>query len=154
MVRDYGKIGIDAVYGMSLTKNDMFLTTYSLHGKVKKFNVKSFEIEKDFGKLFGTTVTQVLMRPDDESVFVYNYRCELKLFEPGTGKVIKDFEWLHHGMGSAHGRAPMAIVEGGRYLFSGSSFGDLMVYGVKGKDGLEVIGMAGWMEDEIRYMTD
>ena len=70
----------------------MFLTTYCLNGNFKKFNVKSFEIEEDSDRFIGTEVTKVLKRPDDESVFVWGYNCELKLFEPGTGKVIKDLD--------------------------------------------------------------
>ncbi len=80
IIKDYGEIHGDIIRSMAVTTDSNVLITYGDDMRVKKFSIESQEVVKDFPLKYGYYQT-IMLAPGDDSLFVYDENCGLKLID-------------------------------------------------------------------------
>ena len=91
---------------------------------------KGFVIE--LGGIIPDRITAIQLAPGDESLFVYDKSCNLKLIHVIYGTTIHDFGRVNKS-GFNYGVQGMLVTGNGEYLFTSSDAGEFKQFSVRGR---------------------
>ena len=107
---------------------------------MKKISIESQEVVKDFPMKCGYYQT-IMLAPGDESLFIYEMNCHLKLIDFTDGGTIKDFGRC--GNGSATFSQRILVTRNAKYLVTTSNEGGLKQCSVGAKTLVQDFGNLG-----------
>jgi WD40 repeat protein len=129
LIKDYGKIHDEPIFSMVVTRDNNFLITCCSDETVKKISITKQRVEKDFGQILGHSFRTMQLAPGDESAFVYNYDCDLKLIDLTDGTTIKHFGEVHNDLANFSQR--IEVTRDRQYLFTSSNQDGLKQFSVR-----------------------
>jgi WD40 repeat protein len=129
VIKNYGKIHSDPIISMAVSRDNNFLVTGGEDKRVTKISIPNQIVVKDYSKICHYSVAGIQLAPGDESLFVYDGECNLKLIDLTDGTIIHDFALIHKGF--AYGIQSMLVTKDGEWLFTCSSDGKLKKWSVR-----------------------
>ena len=123
---------------MAVTRDNNFLITGSRDKCVKKISIRDQQVVKDFGEVCSNPIKTIQLAPGDETLFIYNHKCNLKLIDLIDGRIIKDFGQCHNG--GASGLQNMFVTRNGEYLFTSDKSGRFKQFSVRGRALVQDLG--------------
>ena len=157
VTKDYGKIHVDRIMRLQVTRDNKYLITGNEGGEAKIIEIESQKIVKDFDQIgseidpeigYKNVGTTQLAR-GDQSLFVYDDSCKLKLMDLTDGTTIKDFGRAHD---SWVGPGQSIIATGdGQHVFTISKIGDLKQWSVAD---VALVGHFGEISNQICGICD
>jgi hypothetical protein len=90
VTKHYGQIHDESIDSMAVTRDNIFLITWGADRRVKKIPVTTQQVIREFGNICQSCIQIIKLAPGDQSLFVYNGICSLKLINLKDGKTIKD----------------------------------------------------------------
>ena len=91
VIKDYGvNDGGDFVISMAVTRDNNFLITGLYTGTIKKISIPNQKVVKDFDRICDWMIVNMQLAPGDESLSVYDEKCNLKLVDTTDGTTIHD----------------------------------------------------------------
>ena len=70
---------------MAVTRDGEYILTGSHDSYIKKISIKDQTKVKDFGKICDDSLRTIELAPGDESFFLFDRSCNLKLIDLGDG---------------------------------------------------------------------
>jgi len=115
---------------MAVTRDSKFLITGGEDKHVKKISITNKQVVKDFGEICSTCIVTIQLVQHDQSLFVYGFKCNLKLIELTGGTTIKDYGRVYDGY--AQGYKQILVTRDGESLFTTNIEGSMKQFSVRG----------------------
>jgi hypothetical protein len=161
VTKNYGMIHSDRIMRLQVARDNSFLITGNESGEAKIIEIESQKIVKDFDRIGseidpnnfnfneGFNVGTTQLARGDESLFVYEDNCNLKLMELTDGTTIKDFGRAHDS-NVEPGESIIATGDG-KHVFTYSLIGDLKQWSVAD---VALVGHFGEISNQICGICD
>jgi hypothetical protein len=129
VIKCYPGIDDTTIYSMTVTRDSEWLITCNASGKGRKISIGNQQPGKDFRKICKASISNIVVAPGDENLFVYDRESNLKLIDLADGMTIKYFRRVHYS------EVPlfqmMLVTRDGQHIFTSSIFGGLKQWSVR-----------------------
>jgi WD40 repeat protein len=149
VIKKYGKIHERGIHSMAVSRDNSFLITGGGDKRILKISIPKQKVVKHFAKIMNYPIVGIQLAPSDESLFVYDHACYLKLIKLTDGTTVHDFGRVHNG--GVYGYQQSLVTRDGKHLFTSSGDGDLKQWSVRDRAPERVFG---GLTHSIRSMCD
>jgi hypothetical protein len=149
VIKDYGKINNMAITTMALTRYTKFLVSSSYDNRLIKISIPNQKVVTGFDVNFPDWIVTMQVAPGDESLFLYDENCDLKLIHLTDGTTIHDFGRVHRG--EVGGFQQMLTTRDGQYLFTSGKSHGLKQFSIRSRALVQSFGTIG---GDIMFICD